>query len=63
MEKTVRQQAVSNCNRARAKDVGLLIAQRAVVAGISKVVFDRGSYKYHGVIQAFCEAARTKLDF
>ena len=42
----------------RAKAVGRLIAERAREAGISKVVFDRGGYKYHGRVQALAEAAR-----
>jgi large subunit ribosomal protein L18 len=42
----------------RAKAVGRLIAERARDAGISKVVFDRGGYKYHGRVQALAEAAR-----
>ena len=42
----------------RAKAVGALIAERARAAGIDKVVFDRGGYKYHGRVQALAEAAR-----
>jgi large subunit ribosomal protein L18 len=41
-----------------AKEVGTLIAKRAVKAGIKNVVFDRGGYIYHGKIQALAEAAR-----
>jgi large subunit ribosomal protein L18 len=42
----------------RAKAIGQLIAERAKDAGIEKVVFDRGGFKYHGRIQALAEAAR-----
>ena len=42
----------------RAKAVGQLIAERAKAAGIDKVVFDRGGFKYHGRVQALADAAR-----
>lgn len=42
----------------RAKAVGNLIAQRAKAAGVSKVVFDRGGYLYHGRVKALADAAR-----
>lgn len=37
---------------------GALIAQKAIEAGITKAVFDRGSYKYHGRVKALAEGAR-----
>ena len=37
---------------------GELLAKKAVAAGISGVVFDRGSYRYHGQVAAFAEGAR-----
>lgn len=46
----------SNCE-ASAK-VGQLIAQRAIAAGIEKVVFDRGGNLYHGRVKALAESAR-----
>lgn len=47
-----------------AKAVGKLVAERALAAGVSKVVFDRGGYLYHGRIQALADAAREGgLDF
>ena len=41
-----------------AKIVGQIIGERAKKAGISKIVFDRGGYKYHGRIAAVAEGAR-----
>ncbi len=47
-----------------ARQVGQLIAQRASAKNITKVVFDRGGYLYHGRIQALADAAREAgLDF
>ena len=43
---------------ARAKATGKLLAQKAKAAGISKTVFDRGGYRYHGRVQAVAEGAR-----
>ncbi|MBW4437085.1 MAG: 50S ribosomal protein L18 [Pleurocapsa minor GSE-CHR-MK-17-07R] len=41
-----------------ARIVGQMVAQRAKAAGIDKVVFDRGGYRYHGRIAALAEGAR-----
>jgi large subunit ribosomal protein L18 len=47
-----------------AQRVGALLAQRAKAKGISKVVFDRNGYIYHGRIRALADAAREAgLDF
>jgi large subunit ribosomal protein L18 len=43
---------------ARGKAVGKLIAEKAKAAGISRVVFDRAGYRYHGRVQAVAEGAR-----
>lgn len=42
----------------QAKAVGSALAERATAAGVSKVVFDRGPFKYHGRVQALADAAR-----
>ena len=42
-----------------AKKVGQAIAERALAAGVSTVVFDRGGYLYHGRVKALTDAART----
>jgi len=43
---------------AGATEVGKLVAERALKAGIKEVVFDRGGYLFHGRIKAIAEAAR-----
>lgn len=43
---------------AASKEVGRLLAEKALAKGIKKVVFDRGSLRYHGRIKALAEAAR-----
>ncbi|OIR10031.1 50S ribosomal protein L18 [mine drainage metagenome] len=43
---------------AAAQRVGKLIAERAIKAGITEVVFDRGGYIYHGRVKALADAAR-----
>ena len=51
-------------NVAAAKEVGKLVAERAIEKGIKKVVFDRGGYLYHGRVKALADAARAGgLDF
>ena len=45
-------------NLAAAKSVGKAVAERAQAKGISKVVFDRGGYIYHGRVKALADAAR-----
>ena len=43
---------------ATAREVGKLVAQRAKEKGVSRVVFDRGGYAYHGRVAALAEGAR-----
>jgi len=47
-----------------AREAGKLLAKKAKDAGVERVVFDRGGYKYHGRVRAFAEGAREGgLDF
>ena len=45
-------------NKGAAAKVGAVLAARAVGAGITKVVFDRNGYQYHGRIKELADAAR-----
>ena len=45
-------------NKEAAKEVGTLIAKRAIEKDIKTVVYDRGGYIYHGVVKELAEAAR-----
>ena len=49
---------VKGGDREAAAKVGKLIAERALKAGITTVVFDRGAYLFHGRVKALAEAAR-----
>lgn len=42
----------------KAKEVGKLLAKKAIKKGIKTVWFDRGKYKYHGKVKALAEGAR-----
>jgi len=42
-----------------AKAVGQLVGERAKVAGVTAVVFDRGGFRYHGRVAALCDGARA----
>jgi large subunit ribosomal protein L18 len=58
MEKATREKNKSGANVEAAKTVGKLVAERAAAKGIKEVVFDRGSYLYHGRVKALADAAR-----
>ena len=47
-----------HANKEAAKEVGALIAKKAIEKNITEVVFDRGGYIYHGVVKELAEAAR-----
>ncbi len=46
-------------NKQAAEQVGRVVAQRALAAGVSEVAFDRRQYKYHGRVAALADAARA----
>jgi large subunit ribosomal protein L18 len=58
LEKSMRENAKTGANVEAAKAVGKLVAERALQKGVEAVVFDRGSYLYHGRIKALADAAR-----
>ena len=58
IDKGTRKENKGGGNVAAAKVIGKIIAERAIAAGISKVAFDRGGYKYHGRVEALAQAAR-----
>ena len=45
-------------NVAAATEIGKLVGEKAVKAGIKQVVFDRGGHRYHGRVKALADAAR-----
>ena len=64
MEKEVKEHPKFENKVAVAGFVGKIIAQRAIEKGISKVVFDRNGFLYHGRVKAISDGAReTGLDF
>lgn len=58
LDKEMKKEMKGGGNVAAAKAVGKVVAQRAIAAGVTQVVFDRGGYKYHGRVQALANAAR-----
>ena len=58
IEKDMRGSLKTGADIEAAKAVGKLVAERAKQKGVSEVVFDRGSYLYHGRVKALADAAR-----
>ena len=58
LDKELKGKIKTGANIDAAKEVGKLIAVRAVAKGVKTVAFDRGGYKYHGRIKALADAAR-----
>ncbi len=58
LEKEFKSSKKTGADSAAAAEVGKLIAERTIKAGVKEVVFDRGAYIYHGRVKALAEAAR-----
>jgi large subunit ribosomal protein L18 len=58
LEEDVKKALKTGADKAAAAAIGKLIAERALKANVKDVVFDRGSYIYHGRIKALADAAR-----
>ena len=58
LEKALKDRLGTGADVKSATEVGKLIAERALAAGVKDVVFDRGGYKYHGRLKALATAAR-----
>jgi large subunit ribosomal protein L18 len=64
LDGALREALRTGADKEAASAVGKLVAERALAAGVTQVVFDRGSYLYHGRVKALAEAAREGgLDF
>ena len=58
LEKELRGSLRTGADKDAATVVGRKVAERALAAGVTKVVFDRGPYLYHGRVKALADAAR-----
>jgi len=64
LDETLKAELKTGADKAAAAAVGKLVAERALAAGIKQVVFDRGSYLYHGRVKTLADSAREGgLDF
>ncbi|MCP4395519.1 MAG: 50S ribosomal protein L18 [Alphaproteobacteria bacterium] len=58
VESELKSKLKSSSNKDAATEVGKLVAKRAIDAGVEKVVFDKGGYRYHGRVKSLADAAR-----
>lgn len=58
LDEGVKGKIKTGADKQAAAEVGKLIAERALAAGVKEVVFDRGGYMYHGRVAALANAAR-----
>jgi large subunit ribosomal protein L18 len=59
MEKAFREDKASRANKVTAEKIGKLVAERSISKQVSRVVFDRGGFIYHGKVAALADAARS----
>ncbi|AKP72530.1 50S ribosomal protein L18 [Piscirickettsia salmonis] len=59
LDKSYKEVGKPTGNVAAASEIGKLIAERAVAAGVTQVAFDRSGFKYHGRVKALADAARA----
>lgn len=58
LDKEFKQKGIKSTNKDAAFLVGKMIADKAKKAGVSKVCFDRGGYKFHGKVKRLSEGAK-----
>ncbi len=58
LEKDVKGSLKTGADKSAAAAVGKLVAERALKAGVTEVVFDRGAFLFHGRVKALADAAR-----
>jgi large subunit ribosomal protein L18 len=58
LDRGLREELKTGADKSAAAAVGKLVAARALAAGVTAVVFDRGAYLYHGRVKALADAAR-----
>jgi len=58
LDQSIREGGKTGADKDAAVAVGKMVAERAVAAGVTQVVFDRGPYLYHGRVKALADAAR-----
>ena len=58
LEKTFKNKKINNKKKI-AEEIGREIAKRSLEKGIKSVAFDKGGYKYHGIIKIFADSARS----
>lgn len=58
IDKALKSKLKVGSDKAAAAEVGKLVAERGIAAGVKEVVFDRGGYLFHGRVKALADAAR-----